>query len=186
MSPVTIGVLAVSMSVDAFIASLGKGATGPRPSFATALRTGAIFGLIEALTPLIGWSAGVAASQYIALVDHWIAFSLLAAVGGHMLFQALAAPADRPPAPPSLWATVVTALGTSIDAMAVGVSLAFLEVNILIIAAVIGVTTMAMSAAGLCAGRALGQRFGRIAEGFGGCALMGLGAMILFQHLSAG
>lgn len=72
MSPLSIGVLAFSMSIDAFVASVGKGASAPRPGFAGALRTGMIFGVVEAITPKIGWAAGVVASRYAALVDHWI------------------------------------------------------------------------------------------------------------------
>ena len=184
MTPLSIGVLAVSMSVDAFIASVGKGAQAKRPNFGNAIRTGAIFGVIEAITPLIGWAAGVAASQYVAAVDHWIAFALLAAVGTHMILQAQSA--DEHDAPSAtLWATVVTAIGTSLDAMAGGVSLAFLDVNIFLIALVIGLTTMMMSSAGILAGRFLGRRFGRIAETIGGVALFGLGLMILIEHLTA-
>ncbi|MFC3181906.1 manganese efflux pump MntP [Cypionkella sinensis] len=184
MSPISIGVLAVSMSVDAFIASLGKGAATTRPSFRTALKTGAIFGVVEMITPLIGWAAGVAASQYVQAVDHWIAFALLAAVGAHMLLQALTRKPEELRAS-SLWTTVVTAVGTSLDAMAVGVSLAFLDVNIMVIAVAIGAATMVMSSTGILAGRYLGQRFGRVAEALGGVALFGLGALILFEHLTA-
>ncbi len=184
MSPVSIGVLAVSMSVDAFIASLGRGASGPRPGIGQALKTGAIFGLVEMVTPLIGWAAGMAASQHVAAVDHWIAFALLAAVGCHMILQALSPQEDKAPAA-TFWATIATAVGTSLDAMAVGVSLAFLEVNILVIAVAIGVATLVMSSTGVLAGRFLGRRFGRLAETFGGCALIGLGALILYEHLTA-
>lgn len=186
MSPVSIGVLAVSMSVDAFIASLGKGAVARRPSFGRALKTGAIFGVVEAVTPLIGWGLGVAASQYVDQVDHWIAFVLLSGVGLHMLLQAFK-PRDEGHARPAdtLWATLATAVGTSIDAMAVGVSLAFLDVNILLIALAIGFTTMVMSSTGILAGRFLGHRFGRIIEVFGGTALITLGSVILYEHLWA-
>ena len=185
MSPISIGVIAVSMSVDAFIASLGRGAQHRRPGFGLALRTGLLFGVIEALTPLIGWAMGVVASQYVQQVDHWIAFGLLAAVGGRMLMQALRAQEESAP-PPGGWALIATAVGTSIDAMAVGVSLACLEVNIVIIALAIGLATTVMSAAGILAGRLVGLRFGRWAEGLGGVALAGLGLMILVDHLTAG
>lgn len=185
MSPVAIGVLAVSMSIDAFIASVGKGAASPRPSFATAIRTGAIFGVVEALTPLIGWAAGVVASSYVQTVDHWIAFALLGAVGVHMIFQALTRNGDEASTSGGLRTTIVTAVGTSLDAMAVGVSLAFLQVNIFVIALCIGLATMVMSSTGILAGRFLGQRFGRIAETIGGLLLCGLGAFILFEHLTA-
>jgi len=183
MSPISIGVLAVSMSLDAFIASVGKGASGPRPSLGNTLRTGMIFGVIEAITPLIGWAAGVAAAQYVSAVDHWIAFALLAGVGLHMALHSAPGEDEAPAA--SIWATIATAVGTSIDAMAVGVSLAFLQVNILLIALSVGVTTMLMSSTGLLVGRFIGRRVGRIAEVAGGTALIGLGSMILWEHLSA-
>ncbi|SMO75749.1 manganese efflux pump MntP family protein [Paracoccus laeviglucosivorans] len=185
MSPISIGVLAVSMSVDAFIASLGKGATARRPGFGRAIKTGMIFGAVEAITPLIGWGLGMAASQYVQAVDHWIAFALLGAVGVHMALQALSRKPDDAPAPASVWAVVVTAIGTSIDAMAVGVSLAFLDVNIFVIALAIGLATMVMSSTGMLAGRYLGHRFGRIIEAFGGLALITLGTLILIEHLTA-
>lgn len=186
MTPLSIGVLAVSMSVDAFVAALGKGAAEPRPSLGMALRTGMIFGVIETLTPLAGWLAGIAASQYVTQVDHWIAFTLLGAVGLHMILQATRRPPQAHSTAGTLWATVLTALGTSLDAMAIGVSLAFLEVNIIVIALAIGLATMVMSSTGVLAGRYLGQRFGRMAEIAGGAALIGLGALILFEHLTAG
>lgn len=185
MTPISIGVLAVSMSVDAFVASLGKGAQSPRPSVGVALRTGAIFGVIEMLTPLIGWAAGMAASQIIVAVDHWIAFALLAGVGLHMILQAWRAGGGVDAGPATLAATVITAIGTSIDAMAVGVSLAFLEVNIVVIALAIGLATTVMSSTGVLAGRYLGRRFGRWAETLGGIALFGLGTAILIEHLRA-
>lgn len=185
MSPISIGVIAISMSVDAFIASLGRGAQHGRPNFGLALRTGLLFGVVEALTPLIGWAMGVVAAQYIQQIDHWVAFALLVGVGGRMVLQAMRAPEDAPPAPGG-WALLATAVGTSIDAMAVGVSLAFLEVNILLIALAIGLATTVMSAAGILAGRLVGLRFGRWAEGLGGVALAGLGLMILVDHLTGG
>ncbi len=188
MSPVAIGVLAISMSVDAFVASVGKGASARRPSLGHAVRTGMIFGTIEAITPLVGWAAGVAASRYVQQVDHWIAFALLAAVGSHMVLQAWSGREEEAGAAAggSLWPTVLVALGTSLDAMAIGVSLAFLEVNIVVIALAIGAATLVMSSTGMLVGRFLGRQFGRVAEAVGGCALMGLGALILFEHLAAG
>ncbi|WP_339855853.1 manganese efflux pump [uncultured Nisaea sp.] len=186
MSPLSIGILAVSMSVDAFIASLGKGAASHRPSFGRALKTGAIFGTVEAITPVIGWAMGVATSQFVQAVDHWIAFGLLFAVGAHMILQAVGPRSEEDEAQPaSHWAIVGTAIGTSIDAMAVGVSLAFLEVNIVVIALAIGLATMVMSSTGILAGRFLSRRFGRVIETFGGLALIGLGTSILIEHLSA-
>lgn len=185
MTPVTIGLLAISMSVDAFIAALGRGAISENRGLVNALKTGVVFGAVEAVTPLIGWSLGVAASQVIQLWDHWVAFVLLAGVGLRMVLNALRRSADDRPATGSPLALLVTAIGTSIDAMAVGVSLAFLDANILMIAATIGFTTFAMSATGTLAGGALGERFGRVIEVLGGLGLIGLGSMILVEHLTA-
>lgn len=187
MSPFAIALLAVGMSVDALIASVGRGAALGRPSFAEAARTGVVFGVVETLTPLIGWAAGVVASQYVEAVDHWIAFGLLGAVGGRMFLHALRRGGEAPAAAPatSLCVLIATAVGTSLDAMAVGVSLAFLQANILVIALSIGLATALMSTGGMLAGRLLGARFGRYAEMAGGLMLVGLGASILFEHLNA-
>lgn len=185
MSPVAILMLAISMSVDAFAVSVGRGAALGRPKFQEAMRTGIVFGIVEAITPLIGWAAGFAASQFIEAVDHWIAFGLLSAVGLHMLHAATRKQADEAAAPAkvSLSVLIATAIGTSLDAMAVGVSLAFLNVNILVIAAAIGVATFLMSSGGMLVGRLIGERFGRIAEAFAGVALVALGISILIEHL---
>lgn len=185
MTPIAIAVLAFGMSIDALIVSVGRGAVRT-PRFGEAVRAGFVFGAVEATTPMLGWLAGMAAARYVAAIDHWIAFALLGAVGGHMLLQAVRSDADEAAAPgrASLLALLATAFGTSIDAMAVGVSLALLDVDIVVIAAAIGATTFVMSTGGMIFGSLIGRRFGRWAEAFGGIALIALGASILGQHLS--
>jgi len=120
-------------------------------------------------------------------VDHWIAFGLLALVGGKMIWEACkptsAEPEAVPPSQSVPWALVATAIGTSIDAAAVGVGLAFLGVNIWIIAASIGLTTFVLTTIGMMIGRAVGLRFGKAAELIGGLALVGVGTAILIDHL---
>jgi putative Mn2+ efflux pump MntP len=185
MSPLTILVLAFSMSVDAFAVSVGRGAALGRPHYSEALRTGAVFGVVEAITPVIGWAAGVAASGLVEAVDHWIAFTLLAGVGLHMLHAAVRKQPDAEPSGRSLRVLMATAVGTSLDAMAVGVSLAFLEVNIVVIAIAIGIATFLMSSGGILVGRLIGARLGRFAEAAAGVALIGLGLSILVEHLTA-
>ncbi|MEP9353172.1 manganese efflux pump MntP family protein [Xanthobacter sp. KR7-65] len=188
MTPATIFVLAVSMSVDAFAVSVGRGAALGRPRLAEALRTGAVFGMVEAATPLIGWAAGVAASSYVEAIDHWIAFCLLGGVGLHMLATAVFGAreaVDEGTKGRSLGMLLATAVGTSIDAMAVGVSLAFFNVNIVLVAAAIGAMTFLMSSGGMLVGRMVGERFGRIAEIGAGLVLCGLGASILIEHLTS-
>lgn len=185
MSPVSIAILALSMSADAFAASIGRGAAR-RPSIAGAVRSGMVFGVIEGVTPLIGWAVGVAASAYVASVDHWIAFVLLAAVGGKMIWEAIRRDGERNEAGTEgngVWSLIFTAVGTSIDAAAVGVSLALLDVPILIVAASIGLSTFVMATIGLLIGRAVGGRFGAIAELLGGIALVLIGTGILLEHL---
>lgn len=186
MSLFAIILLAVSMSVDAFAAAVSRGAALGRPRAKEAIRTGLVFGTVEAITPVIGWAAGVAASGMVQAVDHWIAFTLLAGVGAHMLYASVWRRRDGDaPVGRSFTVLMATAIGTSLDAMAVGVSLAFLDVNIVVIAIAIGLTTFLMSSGGMLVGRLIGQRFGRIAEAFAGVALAGLGVSILVEHLTA-
>ncbi|WP_341021478.1 manganese efflux pump MntP family protein [Brevundimonas diminuta] len=190
MSPVAIAVLSVSMSADAFAAAIGRGAQH-RPTVPQALRSGLVFGVIEAITPLIGFALGVAAAGFVAAIDHWIAFGLLGAVGAKMIWEALkrdeeaveAADASGKAASRGLLALVATAVGTSIDAGAVGVGLALLDANIWLIAACIGFTTFALATLGLLVGRAAGARLGKIVELVGGVALIALGLKILLEHL---
>ena len=194
MTPATIAMLSLSMSTDAFAAALAKGAaldnSLARQRWGEALRTGLVFGSIEAITPLLGWAAGFAASTYVAAVDHWVAFALLGAIGLHMLFGALRARGGAEDSARlrrhGLAILVATAIGTSLDAMAVGVSLAMLDVNIAVVAGAIGLATFVMASAGILVGRYVGGRFGRWAEGLGGIFLMGLGGWILVEHLVAG
>lgn len=186
---ITLGGMGLSLSVDAFAAAVGKGSQGGSPRFRDALRVGAIFGFFEAITPAIGWAVGFALSAWIAAVDHWVAFVLLGIVGGHMLWQAWRAKPeldDAPPATrPGLGRLAVTALATSIDATAVGVTLAFLHVNILVACLVIGGITTVVATIGVTVGRHAGSYLGRYAEVLGGLTLITIGSIILFEHLSA-
>lgn len=184
MSTVAIAFAAAGLSADSFVAALGQGARHPRPGLARALGTGAIFGSIEALTPLLGWALGLAASRFVAAVDHWIAFALLAGVGLRMILHAGHAAPERARAH-GLLALVAIAIGTSVDALAVGVSLALGGDDILPFVCAVGLTTAAMSAGGMLAGHLLGLRFGRAIEGLGGVGLIALGAGILLRHLAA-
>ena len=188
MNPAAIALLALAMSTDAFAAAVGKGTALRKPRWAEALRTGAIFGVIEAITPLIGWALGYAAADYVQAWDHWIAFTLLSLLGLRMVFAASRMEAEAEVEKPTrhgFWLLAVTGFATSIDAMAVGVGLAFLNVSILPIAASIGLATFVMVTLGVMVGRLLGNVAGRWAEAIGGVLLIGIGAFILFEHLTA-
>lgn len=189
MNPVSIVLLGLAMSTDAFAAALGKGAGMLRPRWPEALRIGVIFGVVEGITPVIGWLLGSAASRYIEAWDHWIAFGMLGVLGLHMIYKAAtdqdAAEAAATGRLGGIWSVALTGLATSIDAMAVGVGLAFVDVNILVVAVVIGLCTLTMVTLGIMAGRALGMLIGKRAEMAGGVILILVGATILYEHLHA-
>lgn len=178
-------ILAFAMSMDAFAASIGKGATLHRPCFREAIRTGLIFGVIEAITPLIGWCVGLFASHYVLEWDHWVAFSLLLILGMRMIIEGLKNTPEqqRKVKRHGFWVLVVTAIATSLDAMAIGVGLAFLQVNIVHTVMAIGCATMIMTTLGMMIGRFIGPLLGKRAEIFGGVMLIAIGINILLEHL---
>lgn len=190
MSPFGIAALSLSMSADAFAASIARGAA-TRPTLSGAIKGGLVFGVIEALTPLLGWMVGIATASFVGAVDHWIAFTLLGFVGGRMIWEALTREDEDTQAAPAAagWrgalALVAVAIGTSIDAAAVGVSLALVGQNIVMIAAAIGFATFAMTTIGLSIGRMVGSKLGRVVEMAGGATLIAIGSWILADHLGA-
>ena len=188
MHPFSIFLIGIAMSTDAFAAAIGKGAAMRNPRFPEALRAGLIFGVIEGLTPAIGWLLGNAASRYIEAWDHWIAFALLAALGLHMIHAGLkhddAEDPGKRPQRHGFWALAITGFATSIDAMAVGVGLAFADTPIGIIAVVIGLCTLVMVTTGIMLGRVLGALAGKRAEIGGGVILIVIGATIVYEHLN--
>lgn len=188
MSPLSILLIGFAMSTDAFAAAIGKGAAMRKPVFRDALRAGLIFGAIEAITPVIGWLLGRAALDYVEAFDHWIAFGLLVALGLHMIVNGLRPHDDETDEDSSrhhgFWRLAATGFATSIDAMAVGIGLAFMDVHIAVMALVIGLCTLTMVTAGIMLGRVLGNMVGKRAEIIGGIILMIIGSTILYEHLS--
>lgn len=185
MNPIALLLLAFSMSTDAFAAAIGKGAALKKPHLTEAIKIGLIFGSIEATTPIIGWLIGKSASDYVESWDHWIAFSLLTVLGLHMIYDGIRTDkkSTQSETQKPLFKTCLTAFSTSIDAMAVGISLAFIDVNIWVAAALIGLATTIMVVIGIMLGRALGAIIGSKAEIFGGLTLITVGAWILYNHL---
>ncbi|WP_407311487.1 manganese efflux pump MntP [Pseudomonas sp. nanlin1] len=187
MNPLSLVMLALAMSTDAFAAAIGKGSSLHKPRFTEALRMGVIFGVIETITPLVGWLIGQAASQFVERWDHWIAFTLLMVLGLHMIYNGVSPQAEEEEKTQQhgFLLLAVTAFATSIDALAVGIGLAFIDVNILLAAGAIGIATMTMVTIGTLLGRVLGTVVGQRAEIVGGVVLMLIGATILYEHLSA-
>lgn len=186
MSFVSTVLIAFAMSTDAFAAALGKGAALARPRFSEALRTGIVFGVIETVTPMVGWGLGVAAARHIVSWDHWLAFFLLLLLGLRMIHAGLSRPKVEVEKPQrhALGVLMLTGVATSIDAMAVGASLALIHVPIVPVALAIGLATLVMATLGVMLGRALGVVAGRRAEVLGGLILIGIGSLILYEHLS--
>jgi manganese efflux pump family protein len=184
MNYLEILLISLSMAMDAFAVCLGAGAQeqtiGPRPTFRLAFH----FGLFQFLMPVLGWFAGATIERYIALYDHWIAFALLAFVGGRMVYSGFHPEEDVEKDDPSRgWTLVLLSIAVSIDALAVGLSLGIVGVTIWIPAVVIGIVTSLVSWLGLRLGNKLGEKFGKRMEIVGGIILILIGIRILLGHL---
>lgn len=178
-------IIAVGVSMDAFAVSICKGLSvrslRPRHTLSVALW----FGGFQALMPLAGYFLGVGFADYVSEFDHWIAFVLLAIIGGNMIKESLDKDTCEMDPDFSFKTMLMMAIATSIDALAVGVSFAFLKVNIWTAILVIGLTTAAFSGVGLKLGNAFGCRYKSKAELAGGIILVLIGLKILIEHLLA-
>lgn len=185
MSALTIALVALGLAADAFAVAIAVGITlggaSPRQLFRLAFH----FGLFQALMPVLGWTAGQTFGESVAAWDHWIAFGLLSVIGGKAIYQSRAGAAWRPRAKdPTRGLLLVTlAVATSLDALAVGVSLALIDVVIWTPVAVIGGVAAALTAVGLRLGPRLGAHFGQQAELVGGLILIAIGVKILIGDL---
>ena len=176
-------IIAVSLAMDAFAVSICKGLSTGGPRLKHCLICGLYFGGFQGLMPLAGWLLGVRFQEMIVAVDHWIAFGLLGIIGFNMVREALGGEEERMDNSFTPRAMLPLAVATSIDALAVGVTFAFLQVdNIFLAVAFIGATTFVLSAAGVKMGTAFGARFKSKAELAGGLILIGMGIKILLEH----
>lgn len=180
--------IGAALSMDAFSVSICKGLATKRFSLSTALKCGIWFGGFQALMPLIGFFLGFQFKQFIESIDHWIAFGLLLIIGVNMIWEALSGnescPADATTGVKTMF---LLAVATSIDALAVGVSLALIKLSwsrLWVTIAAIGVTTFVFSVGGVAIGTFFGSRYSKPAEITGGAILILLGLKILLEHLS--
>ena len=187
MNFITILLTAVGLSMDAFAVSLTIGLDVDKDKQKkAALMSGLYFGGFQALMPVIGYLLGVKFTKYIESVDHWIAFVLLAVIGVNMIREALSGDDDKEEMPADYLnhkKFVVLAIATSIDALAVGVSFAFLSVNIISSAVTIGITTFLFSVAAVVIGKKIGEIIKNKAEILGGVILIIIGIKILLEHI---
>ncbi|MGG7178847.1 manganese efflux pump MntP family protein [Clostridium paraputrificum] len=185
MNIISIFLIGLGLSMDAFAVALTIGMnTKKADKFKMALKSAFYFGGFQGLMPFIGWALGIRFSDYIQKVDHWIAFILLSIVGGKMLIEAIKCGGDDEEEKECCNKRfVILAIATSIDALAVGVSFAFLNVNIVSSVLVIGITTFILSIIAVYIGDVLGKLFRTKAEILGGAILIIIGIKILIEHL---
>ena len=174
--------LGIGLSMDAFAVAICKGLGSEKFSAKNALIVGLWFGLFQALMPLIGYFLGGLVAEYIVAIDHWIAFVLLGFIGGKMIYEAIKGE-EKQDASVTFAVMLPLAIGTSIDAAAAGITLAFSTTNIFIAIAIIGVITFSLSALGVKIGNVFGSKLKSKAEIFGGAVLILLGIKILIEHL---
>ena len=172
----------VGLSMDAFAVAICRGLSMKKLEWKQALLVAVFFGGFQALMPTIGWVLGKQFEQYIVSVDHWIAFILLAYIGGKMIWDAFHEEEVRP-ADFRVSELLIMAVATSIDALAVGITFAFLKVDIGPAAALIGCTTFIISLAGVWIGNRFGSRYQSKATFAGGLILCLIGLKILLEHL---
>lgn len=176
--------IAVGLGMDAFTVAIGAGVTVRKVSFRPLFRLAFHFGFFQFAMPIVGWIAGRTVAPFIARYDHWVAFGLLAFVGGKMIIDSLKDGPETFRKDPTRGVTLVMlSVATSIDALAVGLSLAFLDVNILYPSVIIGVVAMLMTTVGMIFGDLLSRFAGRKVGIAGGLILIGIGIKILAEHL---
>ena len=183
MGLIELFLIAVWLSMDAFAVSVCKGLAMPKCTFKKAAIVGLWFGGFQALMPAIGYILGAQFQEAIASIDHWIAFVLLALIGGNMIHEALDNDEEEADASLDVKTMFLLAVATSIDALAIGITFAFLKVNIIPAVCFIGIVTFIISFAGVKIGNVFGARYKNKAEIVGGIILILLGLKILLEHL---
>jgi putative Mn2+ efflux pump MntP len=184
MDIISIILVSIGLAMDAFAVSLGVGTTGTASDARSIFRLSFHFGLFQGLMTLLGWLAGRSIAKYINAFDHWIAFILLLFVGAHMIKEGFEKHEKARTGNPSKGAyMVILSIATSIDALAVGLSMAFTSTPIILSCVFIGFITAGLSYFGLNAGGRLGEKFGKRMEVLCGLILIGIGVRILVEHI---
>lgn len=179
--------IAIGLSMDAFAVAICKGLGMARLNVRQALVIALFFGGFQALMPMAGWLLGAQFARYVTSVDHWIAFALLVIIGAKMIWDAVREQGDDDEEPTDakldLGGLLMLAIATSIDALAVGVTFAFLQVDIVSSALIIGCVTFVLSFAGVAVGHQFGRRWEKPSSIAGGIVLIFIGCKILLEHL---
>ena len=178
-------IIAIGLSMDAFAVSVTAGLVIDRVRFPHVFRLAFAFGFSQFAMPVAGWFAGQKLAGYIGEWDHWVAFGLLTVIGIKMFVESFSRREEPRTDPSQGWTLVVLAVATSVDALAVGISLALLGVSVWMPALVIGAVTASLSASGVLLGKRFSRRAGPWIEAVGGCVLVAIGLKILIEHLRA-
>lgn len=176
-------IIAIGLAMDAFAVSICKGLSMKKMSWKKGLIIGGYFGFFQALMPLVGYLLGIGFQDKVTGIDHWIAFILLGIIGINMIKEALSKEDDEKNDSVNFKEMIVLAIATSIDALAVGITMAFLEVNIALAITIIGIITFAISVTGVKIGNIFGNKYEKKAELAGGVILILMGIKILLEHL---
>jgi putative Mn2+ efflux pump MntP len=183
MDILTISLIAIGLSFDTFAVSLSCGVTQSKILFRQAIKLALIMGLFQGGFPVLGFYLGSTASAYVGLIDHWLAFGLLAMLGLRMIINGSGRKRERKPVDITRMSVILTlAIGTSIDAFAVGISLGFLHVKIWYVALNIGIITFIAAMIAVRIGKSAAKRQGKTVEVVGGLILLGIGIKILLEH----
>jgi putative Mn2+ efflux pump MntP len=184
MSFISIFLIALALSMDAFSVATAIGSAGRWHSSGAVIRLATAFGLFQFAMPILGWLLGRTVVSYISDYDHWIAFGLLTIVGIRMIKEYFdREEKERAKDPTKGWSLLVLSIATSIDALAVGVSLAFFDVNIYYASAVIGIVCFIITAVGMVFGKALSRVLGKKAVLIGAVVLIAIGIKIVVEHM---
>jgi putative Mn2+ efflux pump MntP len=184
MEFLTILIIAIALAMDAFAVSIASGAAYRQLHIKHTLRIAVFFGGFQAFMPLLGALAGLSFKDYIEDYDHWIAFAILAVIGGKMIYESFKiTEAEKNYSPTNILVLLTLSVATSIDALAVGITLSIVVSSVTIAVIVIGLVTFMFSYIGVLLGKKLGHFFENKIEAIGGLVLIGLGIKILIQHL---
>lgn len=185
MSFLTVIGVAFGLAMDAFAVAIAVGSRLEKPSFRPFFRLSFHFGLFQFLMPVLGWFAGYQIAAFIRDWDHWVAFGLLLFVGGKMICESRAKRESKAMLsdPTRKWSLIILSIATSVDALAVGLSVAMLNVKIFGSGVIIGIVAALMTLIGMFFGKKLGERFGRSMEFLGGIILIAIGLKILASHV---
>jgi len=183
MDILTITLIAIGLAMDAFAVSIARGLSAEKHKQRNALVVASFFGAFQMAMPLVGWFAGVELEGLITVIDHWVAFSLLVTIGLKMVYDSTRKEGSKSESTLSLRALLTLSIATSIDALMVGLSFAFLQTDILMPIVIIGIVTFSLSYLGFLFGNVIGGFFGNKIKAVGGIILIAIGIRILLEHL---